>query len=122
MSEEIKYTWYRIFSFPKSGKTIVPDGRLIKIQVAGRILFLANYKGTYYAGENKCPHAGAALHQGKITDCGAVECPYHRFLFDLKNGNNTSGEGYFLQTYPVRVEENVVYVGIPINEPWWKFW
>jgi 3-phenylpropionate/trans-cinnamate dioxygenase ferredoxin subunit len=30
--------------------------------------------------------------------------------FDLKNGRNTSGEGYFLKTFPVEVRENGVFV------------
>jgi 3-phenylpropionate/trans-cinnamate dioxygenase ferredoxin subunit len=37
----------------------------------------------------------------------------HRYKFSLQNGRNTSGEGYYLKTYPVEVRGEAIFVGLP---------
>jgi 3-phenylpropionate/trans-cinnamate dioxygenase ferredoxin subunit len=50
--------------------------------------------------------------EGYIDALGNVVCPLHRYKFDLKNGRNISGEGYYLKNWPVEIREDGVYVGI----------
>jgi len=40
-----------------------------------------------------------------------VVCPLHRYCFDMKNGRNTSGEGYFLKTYPIELRAEGLFIG-----------
>jgi nitrite reductase/ring-hydroxylating ferredoxin subunit len=47
---------------------------------------------------------------GWIDPLGNVVCPLHRYKFNIINGRNTTGEGYYLKTYPLRIDENGVYV------------
>jgi 3-phenylpropionate/trans-cinnamate dioxygenase ferredoxin subunit len=42
-------------------------------------------------------------------------CPLHRYRFSLANGRNTSGEGYFLKTYPVKEDDDGVWVGLEVG-------
>ncbi len=115
--------WYKIASSLPSDKDLLEENKVARLRVAGKVLFLARHNGKYYAGDNKCPHAGAPLHTGWLDECGHIVCPYHRFTFDIETGQNTSGEGYYIDTYPVEIRENGVYVGIPEKSGWfdWLF-
>lgn len=57
-----------------------------------------------------CPHAGAPLCGGRLDARGHLSCPLHRYRFNPANGYNSSGEGYKLKTFPVRVEEGRIFV------------
>ncbi|MEP6845364.1 MAG: Rieske 2Fe-2S domain-containing protein, partial [Panacibacter sp.] len=59
-----------------------------------------------------CPHAGGILADGHIDTMGNIVCPLHHYRFNMQNGRNTSGEGFFVKTYPVEIREDGVYVGM----------
>jgi 3-phenylpropionate/trans-cinnamate dioxygenase ferredoxin subunit len=50
----------------------------------GEIL-LARVGDKYYVVDNRCPHMGGRLSQGKLEGT-VVTCPLHGSQFDLKNG------------------------------------
>jgi 3-phenylpropionate/trans-cinnamate dioxygenase ferredoxin subunit len=52
------------------------------------------------------------MADGFIDDSGNVVCPLHRYRFNVKNGYNSSGEGFYLKTYPVEQREDGVYIGL----------
>jgi len=65
-----------------------------------------------YAIEDICPHAYALLSQGFVQD-GKIECPLHAAVFDIKTGKCLDGPAERgLQTYPVEVKGNDVYIQI----------
>lgn len=115
---KITYNWVKVAPIPPNGKALIPEHKVVKIVVQGKTLFFTNCNGKYYAGENKCPHAGAAMHTGWIDDKNCIVCPYHRFEFNLETGQGT--DGFYLPTYPVEVKEDGVYVGFPVKK-WWQF-
>jgi 3-phenylpropionate/trans-cinnamate dioxygenase ferredoxin component len=61
-------------------------GEMKMIPVQGREVLLARVGDTYYAADNRCPHMGGNLSQGKI-DGTIVTCPRHGSQFDLKDGH-----------------------------------
>src|SRR5687767_11959230 len=46
--------------------------------------------GRVYAVEDECPHRGAFLSDGKVTQDGYVVCPLHSWEFALKTGEGRS--------------------------------
>jgi nitrite reductase/ring-hydroxylating ferredoxin subunit len=72
-----------------------------------------------YACTHKCPHAGGHLSEGYTDALGNIVCPLHRYKFSLANGRNTSGEGYYLRTYPVDVRPDGVYIGFEEKKWGW---
>jgi hypothetical protein len=42
-----------------------------------------------------------------------VACPTHKKTFSLKNGESLSGDPYRIRTFPVRIENEQVYVELP---------
>lgn len=63
----------------------IPEGTAIAVQVDGRSVALFRASGILFALDNVCPHAGAALAHGPVKD-GAVRCPLHGSMFDLRTG------------------------------------
>ena len=59
---------------------------------------------------NVCRHRQAVMLKGRGNTGGNVVCPLHRYKFSLSTGRNTSGEGYFLRTYPVKETDDGLFV------------
>ena len=87
------------------------ENNMVELEVDGRSFTLAKKSDTYFAFASKCPHASGRMAQGYINPLGQVVCPLHRYCFDMKNGRNTSGEGYFLKTYPIELREEGLFIG-----------
>ncbi|HKJ43697.1 MAG TPA: nitrite reductase small subunit NirD [Sunxiuqinia sp.] len=70
----------------------------------------------WYATQNQCPHWGEmALSRGLIGDSEGkhkVACPFHKKSFGLEDGKCLTDEEYNLKTYPVKVEDGFVFIGI----------
>lgn len=70
----------------------------------------------WYASQNLCPHKmQMILSRGLIGDFRGepkVACPYHKKTFSLTTGENLNGDDYRIETYPVRIEDGFVYVGL----------
>ena len=92
-----------------------PDNQLLDLEVDGKKITLAKFKEGYFAFAQKCPHASGRMAQGYINPLGQVVCPLHRYAFDMKNGRNTTGEGYFLKTYAVELRPNGLFIGFKPN-------
>ena len=90
------------------------------VEANGKHLCLALHGERLYACASKCPHAGGALADGYIDALGNIVCPLHRYKFNLSNGRNVTGEGYFLKTYPIDVRPDGVYIGF--EEKKWSLW
>ena len=89
------------------------DNEIAVAEINGKKICVARYRDEYHAFAHTCPHAGGILSAGWIDPLGNVVCPLHRYKFSLKNGRNTSGEGYYLRTYPVEFRETGMFVGMP---------
>ena len=87
------------------------ENNMVELEVDGRSFTLAKKSDAYFAFASKCPHASGRMAQGYINPLGQVVCPLHRYCFDMKNGRNTSGEGYFLKTYPIELREEGLFIG-----------
>ena len=92
-----------------------PANQLLDLEVEGKKITLAKWKEGYFAFAQKCPHASGRMSAGYINPLGQVVCPLHRYAFDMKNGRNTSGEGYFLKTYPVEQRPDGIFIGFKPN-------
>jgi len=52
------------------------DGAMKKVLARGHEILLAKVADKYYAGDNRCPHMGGKLSQGKLEGT-VVTCPRH---------------------------------------------
>jgi nitrite reductase/ring-hydroxylating ferredoxin subunit len=107
---EMKDSWVCIGERDK----IQPDMPLT-VENGERGVGVYELDGELYALEDLCPHAFALLSQGFVQD-GKVECPLHAAIFDIRTGACVEGPGgRNLETYPVELRDNKVYVQIDMR-------
>jgi len=108
MAKDIK--WYKIadhinmLGFQSNNMCIV--------EANGKKITIAKHNHSLFAFAHKCPHASGIMAEGFINALGNVVCPLHRYAFNIQNGRNTSGEGYYLKTYQVEEREDGVFIGM----------
>lgn len=105
--------WFKaaeVTAFPENG------GACVKYQDQQIAVFHFTKRNEWYACQNLCPHKQQmSLSRGLIGDqCGEpkVACPFHKKTFSLLTGENLNGECYSVETYPVKIEDGFVYIGL----------
>jgi 3-phenylpropionate/trans-cinnamate dioxygenase ferredoxin component len=97
----------------------VPAGKMIKVNVGGKVVLIANVNGEFYALNNKCPHLGGSLADGSLNG-EVVTCPRHHTQFNVKTGA-VVGKGQLMfrsvqpknaETIQLRVEGSDIEVGV----------
>jgi NAD(P)H-dependent nitrite reductase small subunit len=90
----------------------VPEGRGATIELQdGKELALYNVAGRFYAVENFCPHKGAPLAEGRLTD-HSVECDWHGWRFDIRSGACLNRASEPVETYEVVVEDGWIKIRV----------
>jgi 3-phenylpropionate/trans-cinnamate dioxygenase ferredoxin subunit len=105
-----KYDWHRFAG--NEAEIPVAENGIAVIEVKGKKICLTKYQEQWFAFAYKCPHAGGLLANGYVDVVGNIVCPVHRYKFSLKNGRNTSGEGFFMKTFPIEIREEGLFVGL----------
>jgi 3-phenylpropionate/trans-cinnamate dioxygenase ferredoxin subunit len=105
-----EYKWYKVADF--INELDFAENNIAVIEVKGKKMCLAKFNDKAFVFSYKCPHAGGILADGHIDTVGNVVCPLHRYKYNLENGRNVSGEGYYLNHWPVDIREEGVYVGM----------
>ncbi len=97
-------------AFPENG------GAAVLIEGQQIAVFNFTDKEYWFATQNQCPHKGEmAISRGLTGDSQGhpkVACPFHKKTFSLQDGKCLTDEGYQLKTYPVKVENGLVFIGI----------
>ena len=109
--EDVK-VWFKAASikdFPKDG------GACVKYKEKQIAVFNFARTNKWYACQNVCPHKmEMVLSRGMIGDdkgTPKVACPLHKKTFSLENGENLNGDMDAIATYPVKIEDDFVYLG-----------
>ena len=107
---EKKHTWYKIAGH--LNELSFAENNMAVADMNGKKICIAKFKEGFFAFAYKCPHAGGILADGHIDVLGNIVCPLHRYKYDMTNGRNVSGEGYYLKHWPVELRDDGVFVGI----------
>jgi nitrite reductase/ring-hydroxylating ferredoxin subunit len=105
-----KYIWHKIAD--SINELHFNENNLLEKEVDGKIVCIARSKDLLFGCAQKCPHAGGFMEEGFIDAGGNIVCPLHGYKFNLQNGRNVSGEGYYLKVHPVEVRQNGIFIGI----------
>jgi NAD(P)H-dependent nitrite reductase small subunit len=94
--------------------TDLPPGASLAVRVCDASVALFNVAGSVYATDNICPHAGGPLARGVLggSDGAIVACPLHGWRFDVRTGLSPYLRGERLCTFPVRVVDGAIEVGV----------
>jgi nitrite reductase (NADH) small subunit len=100
------------------------EGRAV-VRVGGREIGVVRTPATgdLYGVRNRCPHSGAPLCLGTVTERAAgspgeyersgrtvLRCPWHGWEYDLETGRCPDDERMRAAVYPVRVDDGRVFV------------
>ncbi|MEM6265551.1 MAG: Rieske (2Fe-2S) protein [Bacteroidota bacterium] len=102
--------WYPVYDLSVPDLNHIKAGNMREVTLKGRKVCLV-YLEKWHAVEARCPHAGAPLAKGHCTEEAKLVCPWHRVAFNLNDGLGDSG--YFIEVYPVKVENNILWVSLP---------
>ena len=94
----------------------IDDEEVIAVSVGRLDIGIYKMNGEYFALDDICTHAYAAMSDGYIED-GNIECPLHGACFDIKTGKAlTAPATVDLRKFPVKVEGDQIFVGVPKTE------
>jgi len=94
----------RVDDIPRLGSRVVrrPDGD---------IAVFRNAEDEIFALLNRCPHKGGPLSEG-IIHGRTVTCPMHNWCIGLHDGEAVAPDEGCTPTYPVRVDNGMVYLSL----------
>ncbi len=88
----------------------VPEGTGLRVEIDEDPVAIWNVEGDLYATADTCTHEEASLTEGDLWE-EVIECPLHGAQFDVRTGQVLTLPAIFpLRTYPIRVQDGVIYV------------
>jgi len=105
-----KNNWFKISNH--INELQFSDNQIAVSEIKGKKVCIARFEEKLFAFAYKCPHAGGLLADGYIDVLGNIVCPLHRYKYNIQNGRNVSGEGYYLKHWPVEIREDGLFVEI----------
>jgi len=112
-TEEEPKIWFKaapVSAFPEN------EGSCVKYKDLQIAVFNFARTGKWYACQNLCPHKmEMILSRGMIGSKDGepkVACPFHKKNFSLETGKCMNSDEPDIATYPVKVEDGYVYIGL----------
>jgi 3-phenylpropionate/trans-cinnamate dioxygenase ferredoxin subunit len=91
----------------------LPDEGVLGIELGTVPVAIVRAEGEVYAINDVCSHEEVPLSEGEVYD-HTVECWLHGSCFDVRTGKPTGPPATEpVATYPVRIDGDDVYVGLP---------
>ncbi len=89
----------------------LPPGESRCVQLGDVQVALFRQADALFALDNLCPHRGAPLHEGFVSD-GQVTCPWHQWQFQLQDGQCRNIPGARVPAYPVEVRDGTIWINL----------
>ena len=102
--------WYKVLD-----EEDLVEGRVKTVVAKHKSLCITHFQGKFAALDNKCPHQGGPMGEGSIEN-GMLRCPWHGWDFHPSTGKAPGGFDDGIETFPVEVKDNGVYVGLEEEE------
>lgn len=104
--------WHKVLDNKKE----LQEGRVMTVTAGHKGICLTHFEGKICALNNKCPHQGGPLGEGSIEN-GMLRCPWHGWDFHPCTGNSPDGHDDGVETYPVKIEGEELFVGLEAEPP-----
>ena len=105
------FRWVRVTTRdgvpPREGRTV---------RLGDREIALFNLGDRFFATDNRCPHRGGPLCDGIVTGTSVV-CPLHAWKVNLETGGveRPAAASGCVQTYPTRIDGDIVLIKLPLE-------
>ena len=108
----MQYYWFKLFEKESNADNYLLPNTFLNFEFKGEKICVVKTTKGLFAFSNKCPHNGASLNKGFCTKQNEIVCPLHGYAFNLETGKTSANKNLILKTYPIKIEESGVYVGI----------
>ncbi|HEV7435979.1 MAG TPA: nitrite reductase small subunit NirD [Pseudorhizobium sp.] len=98
-----------IADIPRQGSRRVKNGSM-------RIAVFRTLDDRIFAIEDRCPHKNGPLSEGIVHD-GCVTCPLHNWVISLETGEAQGADQGRAPTFPVRLENQNIYLSLTPTTP-----
>jgi anthranilate 1,2-dioxygenase ferredoxin component len=95
-------------SFPETG--------LYAATINGWHILVSQVGGVFSALNDRCTHAASPLSLGRVRG-EQIICPKHGARFELKTGKCVGGAHRDIRTFPVKIEDGIIWVQVPDRQP-----
>ena len=90
-------------------------GEMLGVEAGGIKILLLNVEDEVRAYLDRCPHRASALSDGSLENL-TLTCATHLWEFNALTGRGINPESSELISFPVRVENGMIYVEVPEAE------
>ena len=87
----------------------IPIGGSKLVMVDDIPIALFNINGKIIAWDNRCPHRGASLSDGIISE-KTIQCKYHLWEFNVSNSCSVANRKIKIKTFTVSVRNKDVFL------------
>ena len=87
----------------------IPIGGSKLVMVDDIPIALFNINGRIIAWDNRCPHRGASLSDGIISE-KTIQCKYHLWEFDISNSCSVANRKIKIKTFSVSVRNKDIFL------------
>ncbi len=92
-------------------KSDILPGEQKVFEVDGLEVAIFSIGDQYYAMQDACLHQGGPLGKGMVTGT-IVECPWHQWEYDVRDGKCLTTEGLTARTYQIKLEGDDLYIAV----------
>jgi len=104
--------WIKVFANSVAARQALVNNRPQLVIIGSTRICVVLNNENILAIEDKCSHNGESLSKGIVNYVGEVICPWHGYRFNLKTGRESAERSRDLATYPVKENEEGVFIGI----------
>ena len=89
----------------------LPEKSAKVIMVHDTPIAVFNTGGKIFAWDNRCPHRGASLGDGYITNT-TVQCKFHLWEFDIEKECAVANKTIKLKSFPIAIKGQHIFLDI----------
>lgn len=91
------------------------DGEKMGVRVrSGKRVLLVKVEGHVRAYEDRCPHLGVALSEGRLDGC-ELTCRAHEWKFNVLTGQAVNPAGATLRELAIKIENGEIFVSVDVD-------
>lgn len=102
----IEYKWVEVTTVEK-----IPEWGVLAVEAGGNSVILWRKGDLITCYRNACTHLAYPIDMGQVSS-GIITCPFHRFKYKLETGQCLTAPELPLESYPVRVDGDKVFVQV----------
>ena len=87
----------------------IPSGKSKLVMVDDKPIAIFNINGKIFAWDNRCPHRGASLSDGNISD-SVIQCEFHLWEFDVNKACSIANSSIKIKTYPIEIKNGDILI------------